>query len=103
MPQTPSAYGEADDPCDGKDGDAGDQHRPSSGKRVERQLEGRTERRPCGDGGRAPQVSVLRLKAMPELTRMFGNWQMMTKSQHDEDVERAFAAFCWSPAWWIGR
>ena len=27
----------------------------------------------------APQVSVLRLKAMPELTRMFGNWQMMTK------------------------
>ena len=36
MSQTPGADGEADDPCDGKDGDAGEQHRPGSGKRVER-------------------------------------------------------------------
>ena len=93
MPQTPSAYGEADDPCDGKDGDAGDQHRPSSGKRVERQLEGRTERRPCGDGGRrAPGLGV-EAEGYAGVDQNVRQLADDDESQHDEDVERAFAAF----------
>ena len=92
MPQTPSAYGEADDPCDGKDGDAGDQHRPSSGKRVERQLEGRTERRPCGDGGRrAPGLGV-EAEGYAGVDQNVRQLADDDESQHDEDVERACRA-----------